>query len=73
VFCYVLTADPSAKQSYSRITDEQPRRASHAVQRVSDGSPMRNGNGEGDDSRPGSACKWKDATQCSTNCYTTEE
>jgi len=54
----VCAADPIAKQSYSRITDEQANRASLVVQQVSDGSPMRNGDGEaGDDSRRGSVCK----------------
>jgi len=55
---YPRAADPSAKQSYSRITDDQPNRASHAI---SDGSPMRNGDGEGDDARRSSVCKWKDS------------
>ena len=53
-----FAVDPVAKQSYSRIADEQPR-GSFAVQHVSDLSPMRNGDSEGDDSRRGSVCKFK--------------
>lgn len=54
---YLLIADPSAKQSYSCISDEQQNRVSHCIQQISDGLPMKNGDGEGDDSRRGSVCK----------------
>ena len=57
IISYVCAVDPSAKQSYSRIRDDQSSRASHVIQHVSDGSPMRNGDGEGNDSRRGSVCE----------------
>jgi len=57
--CILCAVDPSPKQSYSRINDEQSSRASHVVQHSNDLSPMRNGDGEaGDESRRGSVCKW---------------
>jgi len=57
VLCNRCAVDPIAKQSYSRMTDESSSRASHAIQHVGDGSPMRNGDDEGDDARRGSVCK----------------
>ena len=56
MLCNRCAVDPIAKQSYSRMTDESSSRASHAIQHVGDGSPMRNGDDEGDDARRGSVC-----------------